>query len=147
MQNLLKNRPWLFFLLLALVTQQTCLLTYKFGAEHVETYVFITYAFIVQCITNIILMFSLRKHFPIAIEPRMRLWLIAVTGLYLLNELTLITVYDFKAPFSLMTAIFSLSSLAILILIGVTFLKEKIEPRKIIGIILAIFAILLIKFG
>jgi len=145
--QILKTKPWLIFLALALITQQTCLLTYKFGAEHVTTYVFITYAFMVQCITNIILMISLRHYFPIKIEHKMRLWIIVVTGLYLLNELTLITVYYLKAPFSLMTAVFSLSSLAIIILIGVAFLKEKIEPRKILGIVLAVFAILLIKFG
>ncbi len=143
------RQRWMAFLILALAMQQINLLTYRFGAHHAVPYVFMTYSFIAQSIASLVMMFLFKNRgFPVSNFSRsMWLLLLFMVFVYMANELTLVYVYSLGAPYALMVAIFAVAMLVIMVTIGLTFLKEKIEPRKMIGIVLAIVAIFLIRLG
>jgi multidrug transporter EmrE-like cation transporter len=145
--TLLKDKPWLPFLILALVMQQANLLTYKFGGQLALPQVFLTYSFITQCIVNLGLVFIFRKTFPIVLKGKMRLWAFWVGIVYVINEMTLITILRMGAPYALMMTVFALMGVVIMTTIGIAFIKEKVTTKQICGIALAAVAIAMVKLG
>lgn len=144
----LKTKPWIPFLILALIMQQANMLTYKFGGQVALPYVFLAYSFMFQAFFNAGLIFFFKSRgFPIVLQGKMRLWVVFVSALYLINELAFITAYTLGAPYSLMMVIFSCASLTFLTLFGIFILKEKLHMRKSIGLILALASIYLIRLG
>ena len=147
MRHLLKQ-PWLPFLVLALVMQQANMLTYKGGSSLVPPYVFLTYSFLIQSAVNFTMMFVFKSRgFPVHLRGKMRFYVLWVAFVYLINEMTFITVYRMGAPYSLMMTIFALMAIIIMTSVGVLFLKEKVSRRQYIGIALAMMAITMIRLG
>jgi hypothetical protein len=147
MKLLLKDKPWLPFLVLALVMQQANLLTYKFGGQAALPYVFLIYSFLTQAIVNLALVFIFRKSFPVILNGKMRLWVLWVAFVYVINETTLITVFRMGAPYALMMTVFALMGVVIMTTIGIAFIKEAVTKRQICGIVLAAIAIIMVKLG
>ncbi|MDB5478558.1 MAG: hypothetical protein JWM96_1053 [Alphaproteobacteria bacterium] len=146
--QLIKDKPWLPFIALALVAQQANMLTYKFGGQVALPYVFLVYSFLTQCLANLALVFVFRnKGFPVALKGKMRFWVLWVALIYLLNESVFIWIYRIGAPYSLSMTMYSLTVLLVMTSFGLAILREKISPKQICGIVFAVISILLIRLG
>lgn len=146
--SIAKNKPWIPFLILALIMQQANMLTYKFGGEVAIPSTFLAYSFLFQAVINLAAAFFFKSRgFPFVLQGKMRLWVIFVGFLYLCNELAFFSAYRAGGPYSLMMVIFSCTSLALLTLFAIVILKEKIHAKQILGILLGVFSIYLIKLG
>lgn len=146
--QLIKSIPWLPFLVMALIAQQVNMLAYKLGGEQALPQVFLVYSFFIQSLINSILLITFRnKGFPLVLKGRMRLWILWVAAIYVLNEMTFMSIYRMGAPYSLSMTIFSLTGIVILTFFGLLVLKEKIALKQIAGIVLALISIVLIRMG
>lgn len=147
-KTFIRQQPWFLFLALGLMAQQANMLTYKLGGMQAVPPVFLTYSFFSQAVCNLILMLFFRNRgFPVA-WSRHHLWpVLAITGVYILNEMLFMTIFRAGAPYALATAIFSVCSLLMMVLFGIGILKEKMNRIQIIGIIVAVFAIIMIRMG
>ena len=144
----IKAKPWIGFLLLALVMQQANMLTYKFGGQIAVPQVFLAYSFMFQALLNFALIFFFKSRgFPVTLQGKMKAWVVFVSALYLANELLFVIVYRLGAPYSLMMVVFSCVSLVLLTLFAVISLKEKMHMRQITGLALALVSIYLIRMG
>lgn len=142
------KKPWVVFLLLALAMQQANLLTYRFGAHNTTPYLFMVYAFAAQCVVNILLiLFFKDRGFSVYINPAMKRLLLLMIVIYTANETGLIYIFSLGAPYGPMMAIFAVSTLALLVTVSFVFLKEAVSIKKVVGIMLAVCAILLVKLG
>lgn len=148
MRALFRNQPWLVFLLIGLVAQQMNMLTYKVSNEYAVPFAFLSYSFLFQAFFNLIFMLHYKKrHFPVVFQPDMIRNILIVTVIYMLNECLFIWIYRIGAPYAVATAVFSVMSLVIISMVGVAFLKEKMNRLQLTGIVLAVLAIIMIKVG
>jgi drug/metabolite transporter (DMT)-like permease len=146
-KTLFKNHPWIMFLLLGLIAQQGNMLSYKLSNEYTVPFAFLTYSFLFSAILNLLFIFYYKSRFPVQIDKVMIRNIVLVTVIYMVNEFLFVSIYRAGAPYALATAVFSVASLVILTLAGVTLLKEKLNRLQIGGIVLAMMAIVMIKVG
>jgi hypothetical protein len=148
MNGLFARLPWVPFLILALAAQQANMLTYKFGGQIATPQAFLVWSFLTQAVVNLGLAVMLKNRgFAWNLPSKMRLWVLVVAVVYLVNELTFVTVYRIGAPYSLMMTVFALSMMVLMTSIGVFYFKEKLNRKQVCGIVAATAAIILVRLG
>jgi multidrug transporter EmrE-like cation transporter len=148
MRSFLTSQPWVVFLLLGLIAAQGNMFGYKLGGELIQPHVFLTYSFLFQAVSNIaLILFFKNRNFPVVFNRHLLGRILLVAAIYLLNELTFMSIYRHGAPYALATAIFSVASLTLLTIAGIVIFKEKLNRQQLAGLALAGLSIVLIKVG
>jgi drug/metabolite transporter (DMT)-like permease len=147
MKTFLRKHPWVIFLVVGLIAQQSYMIAYKMSTQNSTPETFLMYSFMFQAILNGLCVLTFKNRgFPITLQSAFIIPVLLVTLLYGLNEYLFIAIYKI-GPYALATIILSVLSLLILVLFGTLILKEKMNRVQVLGVVLTLCAIAMIRLG